>query len=172
MQKEARKQLGVIGAAMLLPMSALAADNNFVGSTGIAGSLKPKTESVFNATQQAKHQRITGTVFDEAGEPVIGATVVLKNNSKQSTVTDVDGNFILDVNSTSGVIVVSYIGCQTQEVRFNGNKPLSIHLKEDSQTLGDVVVTAFGATQKKETVVGSVQQVRPESLRVPSASIS
>lgn len=156
MQKEARKQLGVIGAAMLLPMSALAADNNFVGSTGIAGSLKPKTESVFNATQQAKHQRITGTVFDEAGEPVIGATVVLKNNSKQSTVTDVDGNFILDVNSTSGVIVVSYIGCQTQEVRFNGNKPLSIHLKEDSQTLGDVVVTAFGATQKKETVVGSV----------------
>lgn len=60
MQKEARKQLGVIGAAMLLPMSALAADNNFVGSTGIAGSLKPKTESVFNATQQAKHQRITG----------------------------------------------------------------------------------------------------------------
>ena len=146
MQKEARKQLGVIGAAMLLPMSALAADNNFVGSTGIAGSLKPKTESVFNATQQAKHQRITGTVFDEAGEPVIGATVVLKNNSKQSTVTDVDGNFKLDVNSTSGVIVVSYIGCQTQEVRFNGNKPLSIHLKEDSQTLGDVVVTALGAT--------------------------
>lgn len=174
MQKEARKQLGVIGAAMLLPMSVLAANNSFVGTTGIAGSLTPpeKSESVFNATQQAKHQRITGIVFDETGEPVIGATVVLKNNSKQSTVTDMNGNFALDVNSTSGVIVVSYIGCQTQEVKFNGRQPLTIHLKENSQALGDVVVTAFGATQKKETVVGSVQQVRPESLRVPSASIS
>lgn len=130
-----------------------------------------KSESVFNATQQAKHQRITGIVFDETGEPVIGATVVLKNNSKQSTVTDMNGNFALDVNSTSGVIVVSYIGCQTQEVKFNGRQPLTIHLKENSQALGDVVVTALRHPEEGNRG-GSVQQVRPESLRVPSASIS
>lgn len=172
MQKEAKKQLGIIGATILLPISSLAANNNYVEATCVAGSLMPKTESVVYSTQQVKHQQISGKVFDESGEPVIGATIALKNNPKKSTVTDVEGNFTLNVNSSNGSIMVSYIGFQTQEVKFSGNKVLDIHLKEDSQTLGDVVVTAFGATQKKETVVGSVQQVKPESLRVPSASIS
>lgn len=172
MQKEAKKQLGIIGATILLPISSLAANNNYVEATCVAGSLMPKTESVVYSTQQVKHQQISGKVFDESGEPVIGATIVLKNNPKKSTVTDVEGNFTLNVNSSNGSIMVSYIGFQTQEVKFSGNKVLDIHLKEDSQTLGDVVVTAFGATQKKETVVGSVQQVKPEALRVPSASIS
>lgn len=172
MQKEAKKQLGIIGATILLPISSLAANNNYVEATCVAGSLMPKTESVVYSTQQVKHQQISGKVFDESGEPVIGATIALKNNPKKSTVTDVEGNFTLNVNSSNGSIMVSYIGFQTQEVKFSGNKVLDIHLKEDSQTLGDVVVTAFGATQKKETVVGSVQQVKPEALRVPSASIS
>ena len=172
MQKEAKKQLGIIGATILLPISSLAANNNYVEATCVAGSLMPKTESVVYSTQQVKHQQISGKVFDESGEPVIGATIALKNNPKKSTVTDVDGNFTLNVNSSNGSIMVSYIGFQTQEVKFSGNKVLDIHLKEDSQTLGDVVVTAFGATQKKETVMGSVQQVKPEALRVPSASIS
>ena len=164
---------GVIGAAFLLPLSSFAADN-VIGSNSAnaVGLLKPKTESVTFANQQAKHQKVTGQVVDENGETVIGASVVLKSNPKVGAVTDADGKFTLTVSNTKDVLVVSYLGYQSQEVPMKGKTIFSITLKEDAKQLGDVVVTAFGATQKKETVVGSVQQVKPESLRVPSASIS
>ena len=144
-------------------------------STIIVGGAKASTVPTSNtlgATMIAQQGAVCkGVVKDAAGEPIIGASVSVKG-TKNATVTDVEGRFTLNVNSSNGIIIVSYIGFQTQEVKFSDNKALDIHLKEDSQTLGDVVVTAFGATQKKETVVGSVQQVKPESLRVPSASIS
>ena len=164
---------GIIGAAVLLPISAFAADNTISKNTAdVASLLKPKTENVAFAAQQAKHHKITGLVLDENGETVIGASVVLKSNPKKGTVTDADGKFMLDVTNTKDVLVVSYLGYQTQEVQMKGKTVFSVTLKDDAKQLGDVVVTAFGATQKKETVVGSVQQVKPESLRVPSASIS
>lgn len=164
---------GVIGAAFLLPLSSFAADKTIGSHAADAASLlKPKTESVAFANQQAKHQKVTGQVVDENGETVIGASVVLKSNPKVGAVTDADGKFTLTVSNTKDVLVVSYLGYQSQEVPMKGKTIFSITLKEDAKQLGDVVVTAFGATQKKETVVGSVQQVKPESLRVPSASIS
>ena len=164
---------GVIGAAFLLPLSSFAADNAIgSNSANAVGLLKPKTESVTFANQQAKHQKVTGQVVDENGETAIGASVVLKSNPKVGAVTDADGKFTLTVSNTKDVLVVSYLGYQSQEVPMKGKTIFSITLKEDAKQLGDVVVTAFGATQKKETVVGSVQQVKPESLRVPSASIS
>lgn len=164
---------GVIGAAFLLPLSSFAADKTIgSNSANAVGLLKPKTESVTFANQQAKHQKVTGQVVDENGETVIGASVVLKSNPKVGAVTDADGKFTLTVSNTKDVLVVSYLGYQSQEVPMKGKTIFSITLKEDAKQLGDVVVTAFGATQKKETVVGSVQQVKPESLRVPSASIS
>ncbi len=164
---------GVIGAAFLLPLSSFAADKTIGSHAADAASLlKPKTESVAFADQQAKHQKVTGQVVDENGETVIGASVVLKSNPKVGAVTDADGKFTLTVSNTKDVLVVSYLGYQSQEVPMKGKTIFSITLKEDAKQLGDVVVTAFGATQKKETVVGSVQQVKPESLRVPSASIS
>ena len=164
---------GVIGAAFLLPLSSFAADKTIGSHAADAASLlKPKTESVTFTNQQAKHQKVTGQVVDENGETVIGASVVLKSNPKVGAVTDADGKFTLTVSNTKDVLVVSYLGYQSQEVPMKGKTIFSITLKEDAKQLGDVVVTAFGATQKKETVVGSVQQVKPESLRVPSASIS
>ena len=164
---------GVIGAAFLLPLSSFAADNAIgSNSANAVGLLKPKAETVAFADQQAKHQKVTGQVVDENGETVIGASVVLKSNPKVGAVTDADGKFTLTVSNTKDVLVVSYLGYQSQEVPMKGKTIFSITLKEDAKQLGDVVVTAFGATQKKETVVGSVQQVKPESLRVPSASIS
>ena len=156
-----------------MPLSSFAADNAIgSNSANAVGLLKPKTESVTFANQQAKHQKVTGQVVDENGETVIGASVVLKSNPKVGAVTDADGKFTLTVSNTKDVLVVSYLGYQSQEVPMKGKTIFSITLKEDAKQLGDVVVTAFGATQKKETVVGSVQQVKPESLRVPSASIS
>ena len=154
-------------------MSTFAADNAIGSNSANAVSLlKPKTETFVLAEQQAKHQKVTGQVVDENGETVIGASVVLKSNPKVGAVTDADGKFTLTVSNTKDVLVVSYLGYQSQEVPMKGKTIFSITLKEDAKQLGDVVVTAFGATQKKETVVGSVQQVKPESLRVPSASIS
>ena len=164
---------GVIGAAFLFPLSTFAADNAIGSNSANAVSLlKPKTETFVLAEQQAKHQKVTGQVVDENGDTVIGASVVLKSNPKVGAVTDADGKFTLTVSNTKDVLVVSYLGYQSQEVPMKGKTIFSITLKEDAKQLGDVVVTAFGATQKKETVVGSVQQVKPESLRVPSASIS
>ena len=153
-------------------MSTFAADNAIGSSANAVSLLKPKTETFVLAEQQAKHQKVTGQVVDENGETVIGASVVLKSNPKVGAVTDADGKFMLTVSNTKDVLVVSYLGYQSQEVPMKGKTIFSITLKEDAKQLGDVVVTAFGATQKKETVVGSVQQVKPESLRVPSASIS
>ena len=156
-----------------MPLSSFAADKTIGSHAADAASLlKPKTESVTFTNQQAKHQKVTGQVVDENGETVIGASVVLKSNPKVGAVTDADGKFTLTVSNTKDVLVVSYLGYQSQEVPMKGKTIFSITLKEDAKQLGDVVVTAFGATQKKETVVGSVQQVKPESLRVPSASIS
>ena len=156
-----------------MPLSSFAADNAIgSNSANAVGLLKPKAETVAFADQQAKHQKVTGQVVDENGETVIGASVVLKSNPKVGAVTDADGKFTLTVSNTKDVLVVSYLGYQSQEVPMKGKTIFSITLKEDAKQLGDVVVTAFGATQKKETVVGSVQQVKPESLRVPSASIS
>ena len=150
---------GVIGAAFLLPLSTFAADNAIgSNSANAVGLLKPKAETVAFADQQAKHQKVTGQVVDENGETVIGASVVLKSNPKVGAVTDADGKFTLTVSNTKDVLVVSYLGYQSQEVPMKGKTIFSITLKEDAKQLGDVVVTAFGATQKKETVVDVVKR--------------
>ena len=86
--------------------------------------------------------------------------------------TDVNGQFSINVKNSDDVLVFTYIGCQKKEVPLKGKRVLSVEMKEDAKTLSDVVVTAFGATQKKETVVGSIQQVKPENLRVPGSNIS
>ena len=88
-------------------------------------------------------------MVDENGETVIGASVVLKSNPKVGAVTDADGKFTLTVSNTKDVLVVSYLGYQSQEVPMKGKTIFSITLKEDAKQLGDVVVTAFGATQKR-----------------------
>lgn len=111
-------------------------------------------------------------MLDESGQPIIGASIVVKGNPKNGTVTDVNGQISINVSNTDDVLVFTYIGYQKKEVAIKGKKVLSVTMKEDTKTLSDVVVTAFGATQKKETVVGSIQQVKPESLRVPGSNIS
>ena len=85
--------------------------------------------------------RITGNVTDEKGEPVIGASILVKGTD-QGTVTDLDGNFSLSVSSSSGknYLIISYMGMKTQEVEAKPN--LAIVLKEDATALGEVEITA------------------------------
>ena len=107
----------------------------------------------FSLTALAQ-QKVTGKVKDSSGEPVIGASVVVKGNNTMGTITDFDGNFMLDV-PTKSVLVISYIGYVTQEVPTAGKKSLEIILKEDTKTLDEVVVIGYG-TQRKGDVTSSV----------------
>lgn len=92
--------------------------------------------------------QVQGTVVDETGEPVIGATIQIKGTS-QGTVTDIDGNFNLSAPA-NGTLVISYVGYQTQEVPVSGN--VRVVLGEDSEMLEEVVVTALGLTREKKTL--------------------
>lgn len=115
----------------------------------------------FSLTALAQ-QKVTGKVKDSSGEPVIGASVVVKDNKTMGTITDFDGNFSLDVPSKS-VLVISYIGYVTQEVPVTGKKSLDIMLKEDTKTLDEVVVIGYG-TQRKGDVTSSVASVKADNF--------
>lgn len=107
-------------------------------------------------------QKVTGKVKDSSGEPVIGASVVVKGNNTMGTITDFDGNFMLDV-PTKSVLVISYIGYVTQEVPTVEKKSLEIILKEDTKTLDEVVVIGYG-TQRKGDVTSSVASVKADNF--------
>ena len=99
---------------------------------------------------------VTGTVSDASDEPLIGASVVVKGQTSLGTVTDFDGNFTLKVPSESTVLVVSYVGMTTKEIRVGKQRDFKITLADDTQ-LEEVVVVGYGQ-QKKASVVGSITQ--------------
>lgn len=115
----------------------------------------------FSLTALAQ-QKVTGKVKDSSGEPVIGASVVVQGNNTMGTITDFDGNFMLDVPAKS-VLVISYIGYVTQEVPTAGKNSLEIVLKEDTKTLDEVVVIGYG-TQRKGDVTSSVASVKADNF--------
>ena len=101
---------------------------------------------------------LNGVVEDEFG-PVAGASVVVKGTTN-GTVTDMNGNFVLEVKK-GDVIVISFIGYLTQEIKYNGEQTIKVSLKEDTQKLDEVVVVRYG-TQKKVNLTGAVEQVTSE----------
>ena len=111
-------------------------------------------------------QTVNGNVVDETGEAVIGATVMEKG-TKNATVTDFDGNFTINMGD-SKVLVISYIGMQTQEINVAGKSSVNVVLKEDATTLQDVVVVGYG-TMKKTDLTGSVSSVNTEQLNAKGA---
>ena len=105
---------------------------------------------------------VTGTVTDPLGEPLIGVNVVLKDNPTVGTITDMDGKFSLETGN-SKVFVFSYIGYAPQEVSIVGKNNIQVQLKEDSETLEEVVVVGYG-TQKKGSLTGAISSVKSEEL--------
>ncbi|MDO4985246.1 TonB-linked outer membrane protein, SusC/RagA family [Xylanibacter ruminicola] len=105
-------------------------------------------------------QGLKGHVIDENGEPVIGATVAEKSNPKNATITDFDGNFVVNIQA-GHTLTVTYIGYQTFEgAAKNG---MTINLKPDNKVLDEVVVVGYGV-QKKSSVTGAISQVKPEDM--------
>ncbi len=105
---------------------------------------------------------VKGTVTDDAAEPLIGATVVVKGQTTIGTVTDIDGNFQLQVPSEQSVLVISYVGMSTKEVKVGKQHLINVSLSEDAQ-LEEVVVVGYGQ-QKKASVVGAITQTTGEVL--------
>lgn len=111
------------------------------------------------AVQQAK--KVTGHIIDSEG-PVIGASVVEKGNPKNGAVTDLDGNFTLNVKP-GATLVVSYVGYKTQEIPIGNQSDFAITLKTDDKTLEDVVVVGYGV-QKKKLVTGATVEVKGDDI--------
>ena len=105
---------------------------------------------------------IKGTVKDVSGDPIIGASVKVQG-SKSGVITDFDGNFSVQA-ANNATLVISYIGYTTETVKVAGKNNLSITLKEDAQTLNDIVVIGYGV-QKKSDLTGAVASVKAEDLK-------
>lgn len=113
------------------------------------------------AIQQDDKKVVSGIVADELGEPIIGANVVEKGTTN-GTVTDIDGRFTLQVSPNS-VLQISYIGYMVNEVATRNQQQIKVVLKEDSQSLDEVVVVGFG-TQKKANLTGAVGSVQMDKV--------
>lgn len=113
---------------------------------------------------------VSGVVKDDTGEPVIGAGVLVKGTTL-GTITDIDGHFSFRADDLNGVLVVSFVGMETQEIPMKGKGIFDIVLKSSNTLLEEVQVVAYGA-QKKVTLTGSISSVNTdELLKVPTASI-
>jgi TonB-linked SusC/RagA family outer membrane protein len=111
--------------------------------------------------QGAWAQTVRGTVNDEAGEPVIGASVQVQG-TKAGAVTDLNGGFSVQASSNA-TLIISYVGFVTEKVNVQGRNDIKITLKEDVTTLNDVVVIGYGV-QKKKLVTGATVQVKGEEI--------
>ena len=143
-----RKSVLLVGALASLGLSytteALATSPNFA----------------VNSVQQSK--KVTGNVSDAEG-PIIGASVVEKGNAGNGTVTDLDGNFSLNVKP-GATIVITYIGYQKQEIVVGNQSNLNVTMKTDDKTLDEVVVVGYGV-QKKKLVTGSTIEVKGDDIQ-------
>lgn len=120
---------------------------------------------------QKKKKTIRGIVSDDGTqEPIIGATIKV-NGTMTGTTSNAEGDFTLEC-AVGDTLSVSYIGYEDRTVLVKSGNIYAIALKESSAELGEVVVTAFGVGQKRESLVGAVQQIKPQELKVPSASLS
>ncbi len=127
---------------------------------GGIGQVYAESAGVSSVTQSVSVQ---GSVLDPDGFPVIGASI-LEKGTTNGVITDIDGNFVLNVSSSKAVVVISYIGFKTIEISASNKQALQkIVLKEDSEMLEEVVVVGYG-TQKKATLTGSIEQVSGKAL--------
>ena len=112
--------------------------------------------------------RVTGKVVDAAGDPIIGASVMVKGTSN-GAVTDLDGNFIISNVPSNAKLAISYIGYRTQEISVGGRQAISVSMEEDKQLLDEVVVVGYGV-QRKSDVTGALTRVGEKELNAKPVS--
>ena len=121
-----------------------------------------KSQHKGKAQSHGKKIKVKGVVKDETGEPVIGATVMEKGSANNGVITDIDGNYTIEIAS-DGLLAVSYIGCKDQEIKVNGREVINVNLADDNKVLDEVVVVGYGV-QKKRDVSTAVSSVKAEAL--------
>lgn len=129
---------------------------------------KRQTEKPQQGRQPATHQ-VKGTVKDAKGEPLIGATIMIKGTDK-GTVTDLDGNFALDIPD-GATLTVSYVGFNSQDIRPGAQHSLNVNLLEDNNTLNELVVVGYGSVKKRD-LTGAVSSVKSDEIvKTPSVNV-
>lgn len=121
--------------------------------------------SAANATlqsQQTKSTKLSGKVLDANGEPIIGASIT-ENGTKNVTVTDIDGNFTLNANSSNATVTVTYVGFNTKQVKLAAGRVTEITLTEDSHSLEELVVVGYGSSKKRD-LIASVSTVKADEM--------
>ncbi|WP_274183517.1 TonB-dependent receptor [Flavivirga sp. 57AJ16] len=116
-----------------------------------------------------QENEIKGIVYDEFGEPLPGATIVVLGTNEGS-ITDFDGRFTVKLK-TGDKIKVSYIGLKPITIEYNGQKEFLIHMEADVSELDDITVVAY-AKQKKQSVIGAITTIKPSSLKIPSSNFT
>ena len=114
-----------------------------------------------NASISQQKGRVSGVVKDGMG-PVVGASIVVKGTTN-GTITDMDGKFIIDNVPADAVLEISYVGMETQTIRWDGRSTVNVILKDEAQDLDEVVVVAYG-TAKKSSFTGSASVVKSDQL--------
>lgn len=122
-----------------------------------------KETPTVHSTMQQKQSTIKGTVSDEYGEPLIGVSVLVQGTTT-GTITDIDGNYTLEILNDEAVLEFSYIGYQKISLRVAGASSFNIIMKEDAQQLNEVVVTAMGIERKEKSLTYATQQVKGDEL--------
>lgn len=148
-----KKQL--FSSKVLLAM----ATSLFIGCPGYASVLEMPLDGIVSVTQKSG---VKGMVVDVNGEPVIGASIRVKGESVNGTITDVDGSFALE-NLSGDVLIISFIGYKTQEVPLKGKSFVKVILIEDTEVLDEVVVVGYG-TQKRVNLTGAVATLDSKEL--------
>ena len=128
----------------------------FYPNNALAYSYLTSKNEVTTTVQQTK--KITGNVTNTAGEPIIGATVLEKGNTTNGTITDIDGNFTINLPANA-TLSISYIGYITQEIQVGYQTSFKVVLKDDTKTLDEIIVVGYGS-QKKANLTGAVSSVK------------
>ncbi|MDR1720252.1 MAG: TonB-dependent receptor [Dysgonamonadaceae bacterium] len=166
--------------ASLIPVSEIM--DRVLKGTGLACKIVDRQISVYmnplakadkresQQPAQAAAIRVTGKVMDDFNNGITGVSVVVRG-TLSGTNTDINGEFSISVPSDTCVLLFSYLGYQTEEVKVGNNRILAVTLREKAESLDEVVVVAFGK-QKKESVVSSIETVNVKDLKIPSSNLT
>ncbi|WP_025829922.1 TonB-dependent receptor [Segatella maculosa] len=125
-------------------------------------TVRPKSSKTPSKSSNTNKKKISGQITDATGEPIIGATVMEKGTTKNGVITDLSGNYTIEIPS-DGMLAVSYIGYKGQDIKVKGRDIINITLEDDNKVLDEVVVVGYGV-QRKRDVSTAVSSVKAEAL--------
>ncbi len=120
--------------------------------------------SFFTFTISAQNITVSGTITDDTGFEVIGATVIVVGDASHGTVTDIDGNYTLSNVPSDGSLQISYVGMKTQVIAVNGRTTINVVLESDTELLDEVVVTALGIKRDRKALGYAIQEVKSDDI--------